>query len=50
MRTTVEGDVTPAKIIHPLYLVGMLLLRISHARNVQKATPLAISLNVMAVA
>lgn len=50
MRTTVEGDVTPAEITHPLYLVGMLLLRISHALNVQKATPLAISLNVMAVA
>jgi hypothetical protein len=50
MRTTVEGDVTPAEIMHPLYLVGMVLVRISHALNVQKGTALAISLNVMAVA
>ena len=54
MRTTVEGDVTPAEITHTLYLVGMVLAmvlaRVSHALNVQKATGLAISLNVMAVA
>jgi hypothetical protein len=50
MRTTVQGDVTAAEITHPLYLVGILLLHVSHALNVQKATPLAISLNVMAVA